>query len=561
MLNNLFKKMKLRSYLLTIFSSIIVLVAISTAISIGGFASTRNTMDTMVRETLSADISAKACRIEANIAVRSLQEMLLTDDPSSIPQLKARIDESFANIDAHMEILKSTYPGELTNRYEQALQDWHTAAQKVESYIDGNQLGAARTALLRESNPALNDMIAVANELTAQTDSEFSSAYTHARQNITLFLIFLIVVCILVILISIFYGLRTTQNLVRVSGMAKDTVLALSKGDLSARMDYQANNEFGELADGMNASFEEISKYINAIAYGMDQFSKGNFACSCPLEFVGDFAKIRKDIEGFQIRMSSALNELSHGSSEVHVGAAQIADSAQALAQGATEQASTSEELSASLIEISEHLKKTADFSTEADALGKEAGQAVLTSREKMDQLISAIRDISDKSADIQRIVKTIDDIAFQTNILALNAAVEAARAGAAGKGFAVVADEVRSLANKSAEAAKNTNALIEESIISVEKGTKHAEQTYEIFTEVANYSERILGMIDKIAEATTEQSASVDQISIGIEQITAVIQQNSAAAEESAAASEELNTQSELMQNLIREFQLKDHC
>ncbi len=202
------------------------------------------------------------------------------------------------------------------------------------------------------------------------------------------------------------------------------------------------------------------------------------------------------------------------------------------MAQGATEQASSVQELSATIADISEHISNTADFSKQANELGVQAGSVVERSKEEMSHLIDAIRDIATASEHIQKIIKAIDDIAFQTNILALNAAVEAARAGNAGKGFAVVADEVRNLAQKSAEAAKNTTELIENSLEHVAKGEQLAESTGEAFTEVAKYSDDILAMVAKIADASQEQALSISQISQGVDQISSVVQMNSATSE-----------------------------
>lgn len=338
-----------------------------------------------------------------------------------------------------------------------------------------------------------------------------------------------------------------------------DAVTALSKGDLKAHMDYKGDNEFGELAEKMNFSFAELDRYVNAIDFGMGEFSKGNFTCESPIQFLGDFKSIQASMERFQQKMNDTLVDLEVASSQVSAGSSQVADGAQALAQGATEQASSVQELSATIADISEHISNTADFSKQANELGVQAGSVVERSKEEMSHMIDAIRDIATASENIQKIIKAIDDIAFQTNILALNAAVEAARAGNAGKGFAVVADEVRNLAQKSAEAAKNTTELIENSLEHVAKGEKLAESTGEAFTEVAKFSDDILAMVAKIADASQEQALSISQISQGVDQISSVVQMNSATSEQSAAASEELSGQAVFMKSLIEQFQLKE--
>ncbi|MEG2769394.1 MAG: methyl-accepting chemotaxis protein, partial [Oscillospiraceae bacterium] len=246
-------------------------------------------------------------------------------------------------------------------------------------------------------------------------------------------------------------------------------------------------------------------------------------------------------------------------SEQVASGSDQVSSGAQALSQGATEQASSIEELSATIQAVSNQIKDNANNAKMASELSSMAGKEVQNGNEHMQSMIVAMEDISSTSNKIGKIIKTIDDIAFQTNILALNAAVEAARAGSAGKGFAVVANEVRNLAGKSAEAAKNTTSLIESSINAVANGTKIADETAMSLKVVVEKSNLVLQKVEEIAEASAEQANSVVQITTGVDQISAVIQTNSATAEESAAASEELSSQSQMLKDLVGKFTLRE--
>ena len=224
---------------------------------------------------------------------------------------------------------------------------------------------------------------------------------------------------------------------------------------------------------------------------------------------------------------------------QVSAGSDEVSNGAQVLAQGSTEQASAIEELSASIDTVAGQVKQNADHAVDANSQMAVVGDEMEKSNSEMKKMLDAMSDINESSTKIAKIIKAIEDIAFQTNILALNAAVEAARAGAAGKGFAVVADEVRNLAGKSAEAATNTNVLITSSVEAVQNGMKIADATAQTLVEAVNGSKEVMGLIEQISAASKEQALSIEQITQGVEQISGVVQTNSATAEESAAASE----------------------
>ncbi len=243
---------------------------------------------------------------------------------------------------------------------------------------------------------------------------------------------------------------------------------------------------------------------------------------------------------------------------QVDSGAKQVANSSMSLSQGATEQASSVEELSASIADVTHRIKENADEAEKAKVLSAKSGEIMRNSVGDMELTRKAMEEITSTSKNISKVIKAIDDIAFQTNILALNAAVEAARAGAAGKGFAVVADEVRNLSQKSAEAAKNTTTLIESSISAVEKGTELVNKANSSFTELASQATEVNRLVEQISVQAQEQAAAISQISIGVEQVSSVIQMNSATSEESAAASEELSSQANYLKESAGRFKIK---
>lgn len=555
----MFKKMKLKTYLLGVFSLMIVLTGIITVVGINGLLHTSENTDLLVNQILAADSAVKICRIEANVAARELREMVLTDNLSDRQELKQKINESINTINEQIVIFRKTHGEEdnLADQYEEAFDAWFAIASRVMDEMDHNDKATATQIILEECSPALDNLVTIVSKIDATTESTKVEQQQHTLDMLRIFIIACVITFVVALVFGLYVALRTTYSITNAMSLIKTAAVELSKGNIKTQVEYTAANEFGELAERMNFSFRELRKYVDAIDYGMNEFSKGNFNCSCPIPFIGDFKHIQLSIERFQKKISDTLSELNHSSKQVSIGAQQVADGAQALAQGATEQASSVEQLSASIVDVSNHITNTSDYAQKANTLGQETGHVVANGQEQMKQLLNSIQDIATDSQNIQSIIKAIDDIAFQTNILALNAAVEAARAGTAGKGFAVVANEVRDLAQKSADAAQNTKELIENSLHHVAQGEKIAHETEVAFDEVAKSANDIVEMVDKIAVASEEQATAIEQISQGIDQISSVVQTTSAASEQSAAASHELSNQAVMMKTLLEQFEL----
>ena len=333
----------------------------------------------------------------------------------------------------------------------------------------------------------------------------------------------------------------------------------LGNGKLSSeKSERYANDELGRLAQIYENTSSILNDYISEISDVLTQISSGNLDLAVDREYVGDFVEIKNDLNHIINSLNSVFLEMNFSSEQVNEGAMQVSSAAQSLSQGTTQQASSIEELSSTINTISDQIKETAENAERAKQISVDAGVATNQSQEQMKRMIEAMNEISDASNEIGKIIKNIDDIAFQTNILALNAAVEAARAGEAGKGFAVVADEVRNLASKSAESAKSTADLIESSLEAIEKGSQIVIQTASALDDVVSSSKKSAEVIQYIADASIEQSQAIAQVNIGIGQISDVVQTNSATAQQSAAASEELSAQAQMLKELIDKFQLK---
>ena len=369
-----------------------------------------------------------------------------------------------------------------------------------------------------------------------------------------------IAVIVVSILISVIIALALALNIGRPMKACVNRMKLLVEGDLETPMPKISNkDETGVLVRSTESLVEGLRVVINDISYLLNEMANQNLDVHTEHEevYVGSFQDILHSMRNMRIELSSAMRQVNHSAEGVANASNQLSSSAQTLSQGTTEQAGSVQELATRISMISEEVKETADGALEVRKQTHETGEEVFLCNQKMQNLVEAMEKIQTSSEEIEKILKTIDDIAFQTNILALNAAVEAARAGSAGKGFAVVAEEVRNLAGKSAQAAQNTSDLIANSTVAVHMGTEIAQNTADVLMGVVNSIQSVVDAIDHIAIVSSEQSESVKQVSEGINQISVVVQSNSATAEEGAAAGEQLSAEAAGLKELVDHFTL----
>lgn len=370
-------------------------------------------------------------------------------------------------------------------------------------------------------------------------------------------------VSVIAVIITIFLIIILVRNIIGKPVAELNGVAAkIADGELNQTIRHCSNDELGELADNFGLTVTRLRDYvdyINEVSEKLQDIAMGNLSFSLSREYAGEFAKIKESLENISLSLNGTLGQINKAAGEVAEGSGYVSDGAQTLSQGSSQQTEAVELLASHISEVSDGIQKTASGAKKANEIAQQAGSKLLESNDKMQNMNTAIRKISSKSSEIHNIIKTIEDIAFQTNILALNAAIEAARAGSAGKGFAVVADEVRNLAGKSSEAAKNTTVLIDQTVEAVEEGIGIANDTASSLMEVVALAEQVTKLIDGIAQYSAKQATATEAVISGIDQISNVVQSNMATAEKSAAASEELSGQANMLKELVSKFRLRD--
>ena len=401
-----------------------------------------------------------------------------------------------------------------------------------------------------------------------KTTSEFTGWSTYSalpvkefKSAITTLIMTCIIVGIVVLAILVLVIILIARSITRPIRRLNEVAIEIADGKLDSVIDVNSKDEIGVLADSLRKTVESLNEYviyIDKTSNALNMIADGDLTFEASTDGVnGAFLEVVKGFINIKNRLSHTMETVKVSSDQINMAADELAVGAQNLSQSSVEQASSTQELSATIADVTNAIQSNAEFVDNANGVAKNALVNVNNGSEQMNKLILAMDDVKDSSSEIEKIIKTIEDIAFQTNILALNAAVEAARAGDAGKGFAVVADEVRNLAVKSAEAAKNTNKLIGNTLESINEGNTVLDATVSSLDEIIKNVDNLAELIEKINEANKLQAQAAEQIENGIEQISSAVQTNSATAEETAASSEELSSQSKIMNDMMNEFKL----
>ena len=555
----MFKNLKVRSKLLVSFGIVIIFYIIAIIASsiglgsvFGGLEDFYNIPFPMVKSALEAQSITREIQLDVYRAV--------SVSGSELQAVISEIDAASAERNTVMEELHANFSGDaaLLRSVEEANDATSAAREKTMEYVRAGNSTAAIEAINGDYLEAANHFEDTLNQVIEQAEKNAAEYYQNGTTTKRICTIILYGLALVSIIFTVFLVFSIVKGLTRPILEIEDAIKAMAKGDMSSQVTYKSKDELGDLAENLRFVLTTLSSYIGHICERMDSLATGDLTVEMDMDYLGEFESIRHSGNKIISALNDTLGQLQQASEQVANGSEQVSSGAQALSQGATEQASSVEELAATLGELSNHVNDTAANSRDVNQLISDTAKEINNSKLKMESMVRAMSNINECSSEIEKIIKTIEDIAFQTNILALNAAVEAARAGEAGKGFAVVADEVRSLASKSQEAAKNTTVLINNSLNAVSEGSQIATDTQSSLLKVVDSADKIAENMAKITESADLQAEGISQVTQGIDQISSVIQTNSATAEESAAASEELFSQSSLLKSLVGRFRLK---
>lgn len=552
-----FKNMRMQTKFVVTLVMIGLFMTAMVAINYGAFESMSRLMSefsTVQYEDMKAQMD-----IRKDIQTINKRILLALLDPEGNPASKQKEDfaERFAGMEQKAAMLRQNLDNpELAASLETSLSALKQDADKLLTMAETGDIAGAMAYYDTFNEGTSEDFVSVLSEVgrLADEDSQYMIDQAKIMQN-TVMLVFALVL-IITLTLTILVFLRLTRTIMAGACAVKASIEEMSGGSVQVQIPEEelGQDEIGDMVRGFNVLSKTLRTLIEDISYVLTEMSKGNFAVKsrCIDAYIGDYRPIVEAYGRIHSNLSSVFSSINQVAEQVESGSQQIAGASMALSQGATEQASTLEELTAAIQNLSERMRQNAKAAADVESFNEQVAEKIDDENRQMDEMMQAMHEIADKSNHVQKIIKAIDDIAFQTNILALNAAVEAARAGEAGKGFAVVADEVRDLAGKSADAAAETQTIIESTIEAVQKGVRIVNATAEALEEVQDSSDKGNALVGKIARNMNEDARSISEVTRGLEQISDVVQQNSASSEESSASSQDLSENAAALRQMV---------
>ncbi len=571
------KNIKISKKLLIGFGTVIVMMLVIVYISI----STLIKLNGIVEEFYNVAVKTVRLTSEANARTQEMAKNLLhgiagldlsNEELSSLGYSGENLQQQY--LSNYLNKAETLYYTDIKQRLEEiekipgidqdkvsAMKTYYSSIlEAYQGFKEAAQSGNITQAIFiydSQMMPNVTGLYTEAQEIKTDADVISDMDYEATLNYVNMGTMILICVTVAAVIVAVIMAFVITKIIVSGVHDVSTAAIKMSQGDFDIAVTHETKDEIGDLANAMRALASRTKLIIEDIAYILKTLEDGDLTVSShdASMYIGSYQQIIASLRAFRLALNETMQKVTVSSDQVASGSEQVALGAQSLSQGATEQASSIEELAAEISIVSEAIKSNANKATEASQSTANAATKLTEAKGEMDALAEAIREVSASSEDTKKIIKTIEDIAFQTNILALNAAVEAARAGSAGKGFAVVADEVRNLAGKSAEAAKNTTVLIENTVAAIERSSELAEKAVEEMDATNEAAASVAVLNNEIAKSSHEATESMAQISSSVDQISSVVQTNSATAEESAAASEQLSGQSQILKDLTAQF------
>ena len=561
------KNLKISKKIICTFAVVLLLTFVLGVVSLISTNDIASTSDNYVNISIPALSNLEEARRYIRIFQANILKAVCTDNKADLDKYVEEINTDreafFSHLDSFLE-----YDPQFSDKVENIHTIMDDAASIREEIIESSAKFTYESNLeayslyLNDYEPNLTEVTSILENLTTELGEAINTRYNNAQSTKTFNIVIIVTVVVVAAVLVVVLTVILTKAIVPPITQIVDSMNLIANGllkEADGTITYRSKDEIGVLAHAARKVIRFFQNVLPSISDVCRNYGNGNFNCTCENyeSYVGETSEIRDSLMYVRDNLSAALANVDQASNQLLSGAGEVASGAQSLAQGATEQASSIQELSETITSISDAIKENSENAAEASEKANAAGTEVQEVNTMMSELVSAMHEISEFSGETKKIVKTIEDIAFQTNILSLNAAIEAARAGAAGKGFAVVAEEVRNLAGKSAEAAKNTTRIIESTVNSIVSGNQLCAEVAEKMNKVGETAGNVMVINNKIADSSKKAADSIVKVTIGVDQISNVVQTNSATSEQSAAASEELSSQANMLKELVKKFSL----
>lgn len=558
------KDLKVSKKLTISYAIILTLFIMSCVVSIVDFVRLGEQIETFYNGPFTVNDSASIINSNFERMQKSVYRSISNTDAEIIKEAITDARDSAAIIQEELPVVKEHFMGDqqIIDRLDAALTKLAPMREHVLTLASENKTAEAAEYMEHNNILAIQEAQEELNNLIENGNQRGENLVSGLREKQAIAVFTLLILGSISVAVSVVFGVYITRGITQPVRELEQAARAMVKGEFSVvRVEYDSRDELGSLAGDIRSMVKTLTDVIQNETYILNEMSEGNFNVHSDKDeyYIGEFKQLLCSMRKINRGLSELLLQISRSADNVAAGSEQVSSSSQNLAQGATEQAASIEKLTGRMNEISDQAYRNSRDAQEASEKAQMVKENATESSRSMQEMVKAMAEISSKSDEIRKIVKTIEDFSFQTNILALNAAVEAARAGDRGKGFSVVANEVRSLANQSSAASKSTAALIQSSLQAVENGRKIANETDDALSEVVSGIDNVSELLCHITDVSSKQSDANRQVMENINLISDVVQTNSATAEECAAASEELASQAHLLKELVSHFKLAD--